>query len=132
MRIADQIQREVAQIIAQDLRDPRVATVTVSGAEVSRDLRNAKVFIAAQSGANMREVLTTLHKAVGFLRTRLAKRLHMRYMPRLQFVHDTTLDKADRITQLLNAAPQPAFRTMAEAEAEAEADQVQREGHDGP
>ena len=68
VRVADQIQRELAHIIDQDLRDPGVTNVTVSEVDVSRDLRNATIYIAAQSGADMGKVLASLHRATGFLR----------------------------------------------------------------
>jgi len=103
-RIADQIQREVADIIARDLADPRVDGVTVSGARVSRDLANATVYVTFRADADASQTLRGLEAASGFLRRKLGERVRLRRLPKLHFVEDTTLDTATRVDALIESA----------------------------
>lgn len=104
-RVAEQIQRELADILTRDVSDPRLQTVTVSGVRVSRDFAHAKVYVTLRSGTEIRTTLRALNKAAGYLSRHLAQRVHIRTMPRLSFAHDETLDKAMRIDELLAQDP---------------------------
>ena len=106
-RVADQIQREVAEIIAQELNDPRIGRVTVSGSALSRDLSNATLFITMPADGDVKRALEGLNRATGFVRRRLGQRVRMRYVPRLRFAHDATLERATRVGELLDAAKRP-------------------------
>ncbi len=102
-RLGGQIQRELALIIQQELRDPRVGFVTISAVELSRDLSHAKVFITLMDPAqDVAETLTALKKAAGFLRHLLGQRMVMRVLPELRFVFDKSLDEGSRIDALLH------------------------------
>jgi len=103
-RVADQIQREVAEIISQELEDPRIGRVTVSGSSLSRDLSNATLYITLPVDGDVERVLEGLNRASGFVRRRLGQRVRMRYVPRLRFAHDATLDRATRVGELIDAA----------------------------
>jgi ribosome-binding factor A len=103
-RVADQIQREVAEIIAQELEDPRIGRVTVSASSLSKDLSNATLFITMPADGDVQRALEGLNRASGFVRKRLGQRLRMRYVPRLRFAHDETLDRATRVGELIDAA----------------------------
>lgn len=103
-RVADQIGRELASAIVQDLDDPRVKGVTVSGVDLSRDLRNATVFVTLHADADVSATMKALTRAGGMLRRRLAQRVRLRCVPALRFEHDSTLDRVDRIEQLLRGA----------------------------
>lgn len=103
-RVADQIGRELASVIVEELDDPRVQGVTISGVDLSRDLRNATVFVTLPADADVRETMQALVRAGGMLRRRLAQRVQLRCVPALRFEHDTTLDRVDRIEQLLRDA----------------------------
>ena len=103
-RVADQIQREVAEIIAQELADPRIGRVTVSGSSLSKDLSNATLYITMPADGDVQLVLEGLNRASGFVRRRLGQRVRMRYVPRLRFAHDETLDRATRVGELIDAA----------------------------
>jgi ribosome-binding factor A len=103
-RVADQIQREVAEIIAQELEDPRVGRVTVSGSSISKDLSNATLYITLPADGDVERALEGLNSACGFVRRRLGQRVRMRYIPRLRFAHDVTLDRATRVSELIDAA----------------------------
>jgi ribosome-binding factor A len=106
-RVADQIQREVAEIIAQELEDPRIGRVTVSGSSISKDLSNATLFITLPVDGDVKRALEGLNRASGFVRRRLGQRVRMRYIPRLRFAHDVTLDRATRVGELIDAANRP-------------------------
>jgi ribosome-binding factor A len=103
-RVADQIQREVAEIIAQELEDPRIGRVTVSGSSLSKDLSNATLFITMPADGDVQRALEGLNRASGFVRKRLGQRVRMRYVPRLRFAHDETLERATRVGELIDAA----------------------------
>lgn len=102
-RVGGQIQRELAQMIQQELRDPRVGFVTLSDVEVSRDLSHAKVFITLlDPKQDVAATLEALNKAGGFLRRSLGKRIVMRVVPELHFVYDSSLDTGARVDALLH------------------------------
>jgi ribosome-binding factor A len=108
-RIADQIQRELAELIRTELRDPRVGSmVTLTGVEVSRDQSHAKVFftvLGAESAAL--EALEGLRHAAGFLRSGIAHRLSTRSVPELHFEHDVSVERGIRLTRLIDEAVKP-------------------------
>lgn len=101
-RIADQIQRELAELVRQEVKDPRVGFVTFTGVEVSRDYSHAKVFFTTLGGdeehARTGEGLT---RAAGFLRSQLAHRLRTRTIPELHFVFDESVERGIRVSKLI-------------------------------
>jgi ribosome-binding factor A len=104
-RIADQIQRELAEIIRLEMRDPRVGMITLTGVEVSRDQSHAKVFytvLGAESAA--REAGEGLQRAAGFLRSELAHRLSTRSVPELHFQFDESVERGARLSKLIDEA----------------------------
>ena len=110
-RVADQIQREIALLVVHEVADPRVGDVTVSGVDLSPDLRHAKVLVTPGRRTDGDASVVALNRAAGFLRSRLGRRVRMRRVPRLVFEHDRTLEHALRIDALIDgaiAAPGPA------------------------
>jgi ribosome-binding factor A len=101
-RIADVMQKDLAQLIHKELRDERIGMVTISDVEVTKDLSYANVYVTIYPIEQKDESLKTLNRAAGFLRSLLAKRLMLRTVPKLAFHYDDTLDKSDRINALLN------------------------------
>ena len=107
-RIADQIQRELAEVVRLELRDPRVCLVTLTGVELSRDQSHAKVFftaLGAESAA--RDAAEGLQRAAGFLRTQLAHRLTTRKVPELHFEFDESVERGVRLSRLIDEAVRP-------------------------
>jgi ribosome-binding factor A len=107
-RIADQIQRELAEIIRVEMRDPRVGMITLTGVEVSGDQSHAKVFytvLGAESAA--REAGEGLKRAAGFLRSELAHRLSTRSVPELHFQFDESVERGVRLSKLIDEAVAP-------------------------
>lgn len=103
-RVADQIQRHLAEIINTEVADERVPRLTVSGVKVSKDLRSARVFVTPPAGSDPEAAVQAVNRAAGFLRSRLGDKLRLKYLPRLKFEYDATLDEADRLVALLNEA----------------------------
>ena len=106
-RLGQQMARELATLIDREVRDPRVLRVTVSGVEVARDLAHAKVYITPAAGMDAGETVAGLNSAAPFLRHRLGDLIRLRSIPALHFIYDKTLDEANRIDALLEAAPRP-------------------------
>jgi ribosome-binding factor A len=100
-RIADQIGREVATLLVEEIEDRRVRGVTVSGVEVSADKRVATVYVSLPLNAAVDGTMKALKGASALLRRRLAKRIRIKYLPELRFVYDPSLDQVDRIETLL-------------------------------
>ena len=101
-RVADQIQRDVAELI-RELKDPRVGMVTVNAVEVSPDYAHAKVFFSVLLG-DPAESETALNEAAGFLRNGLFKRLAIHTVPTLHFHFDRTTERAADLSALIAKA----------------------------
>ena len=104
-RIADQLHKEIADIVFRRVKDPRLANLTVSGVNVTPDLQHARVFYCIMGGAAEESVKKNaaagLDKARGFIRQELGRRLHLRYIPQLDFEYDTSFEYGDKIERLL-------------------------------
>lgn len=105
LRVGEQIQRELALLLQQEVKDPRIGMVTVSDIELSTDLAQARVYVTiyGQDG-QQKQALQALNHAAGFLRSELARRLSLRSIPVLRFYYDTAAEQGHRIDALLQAA----------------------------
>lgn len=121
-RLADQIQRDMAGLIRQELKDPRLGMVTISAVKVSSDLGYADIYVTVL-GQNLEEgpeaSLKVLNEAAGFLRTELARGLKLRVIPRLRFHYDEVVGRGNRMTALIAEAVKEDKR-RAEARGDAE------------
>jgi ribosome-binding factor A len=102
-RIAQQIQRELAELVRLEINDPRVKLVTITGVEVASDYSHAKIFFTRLDGKHA-EAQQGLERAGGFLRSQLAHRLKLRVMPQLHFVYDVSVERGSRLSQLIDEA----------------------------
>ncbi len=102
-KVADQIQRDLSELIARELKDPRVGLVTLQGVEVTPDYAHAKVFFSLLTG-DPEQTQQGLNQAAGFLRSGLFKRLHIHTVPTLHFVYDRTSEKATDMNALIAKA----------------------------
>jgi ribosome-binding factor A len=101
-QIAETVRQVVAEVLAREVRDPRVGFVTVTAVQVSGDLSHARVQVSVMGDdAEKARALEGLRSAGGFLRTRLTKVLSTRTVPELAFEIDRGLDHATRINELL-------------------------------
>jgi len=102
-RVADQIQRDLTEVIARELKDPRVGMITLQAVEVTPDYAHAKVFFSLLIG-DPQETQDALNQAAGFLRNHLFKRLHIHTVPTLHFQFDRTTERAADMNALIAKA----------------------------
>ena len=102
-KVADQIQRDLSELIARELKDPRVGMVTIQAVDVTPDYAHAKVFFSVLVG-DPEQCELALNQAAGFLRNGLFKRLHIHTVPMLHFHFDRTLEHAADMNALIAKA----------------------------
>ena len=108
-RLGEEVREEVAQLIAGELKDPRIGFVTVTRVEVTPDLRTARVYVGVLGTEKQKQAsLAGLRQAAGFLRRALGQSLRLRYTPELVFTYDEGLEASDRVAQLLAEISRPA------------------------
>ncbi len=103
LRVADQIARDLAELIPQEVRDPRVGLVTITGCEVTPDYAHAKVFFTV-IGSEPAVCAAGLNAAAGMLRNLIFKKLRIHTVPTLHFVHDTSVERGFAMDQVINEA----------------------------
>jgi ribosome-binding factor A len=101
-RVAEQIQRELADLLQFEVKDPRVGMVTVTEVVVTGDMAHAKIYYSAKAGTP--ELQEGLEKTAGFLRGQLAKRMLLRTVPQLHFIYDASIDNGMRLSKLIDEA----------------------------
>lgn len=100
--ISEEIRREVDKIIREDMHDPRMGgTFCITRAEVTRDLRYAKMYVSVLEDDKAAGVMSALKSAAGFIRRELGHNLSLRYTPELQFVHDQNIAYGVHIASVL-------------------------------
>ena len=116
-RVAELIHRELSLLLMLDARDPRLADVTITAVDVTPDLMQARVFFTVLGDdERVSEAQAGLQRATGFLRTQLAARIQLRFMPHLAFELDKSAAYGRRIDQLLDEIADTSPQTEAERE----------------
>jgi ribosome-binding factor A len=101
-RVAQLIRADISEIISKDVKDPRLHAVTITSVTLSDDLRNAKIFFVEMGKDECSdEMKAGLNQASGFIRRELGKRVKLRCVPELIFIHDTSFGYGNRIEKLL-------------------------------
>ena len=104
-RVAEQIQRELADLLRLEVKDPSVGMITITDVEVTNDYSHAKIFFTLLGDeARVKEALKGLQSAAGFLRSEISHRMKLRTMPQLHFVHDTSIERGMQLDQLIATA----------------------------
>lgn len=105
-RVADQIQRDLSELISFELKDPRVGMITLTEVQLTPDYAHAKVYftLLKDNPEAVRDTLAGLNKAAGFLRNQLGKRLHIHTLPQLHFIHDTSTMRGMAMSALIDQA----------------------------
>ena len=104
-RVADQLQRELATLLRDQVKDPRVGRITITAVEVSADLSHAKIFFTHLAGReHADEAVHALQHTAGFLRTELSHRLQLYSVPQLHFAYDDSIETGLRLSQLIDDA----------------------------
>ena len=109
-RVADRIRQELARLIQEELRDPRIGFVTLTDVDLSPDLRHARVFVTVMGDEDREATLEALNHAVPFLRRSLARRASLRFTPQLRFFRDGAEESGQRVDRILDGidlAPLP-------------------------
>ena len=104
-RVAEQIRRDLSELIRSEIRDPRVQQVSLTAVEVTPDYAHAKVFYTALVAESERDALAQgLKRASGFLRHELSRLLMLRTVPELHFVYDTSVERGISLSSLIDSA----------------------------
>ncbi len=101
------IQREIADLLRHEVRDPRVGMVTLTSVDVAPDLSHAKVFFTLLNTEKKAETTRALQRAAGFLRSQLSHRMSMYTTPELRFVYDESVERGDRLSRLIDSVVPP-------------------------
>lgn len=101
-RISEEVRREVDRIIREDLNDPRITgTFSVTHADVTRDLRHAKIYVSVLEDDRREDMMAALKKAAGFIRRELGQNIIIRYSPELTFISDENIAYGVHIAKVL-------------------------------
>ena len=100
-RVSDLIREEVADIVMYRLKDPRIGFITVTGVDMSEDLKHARVFVSIFKEEDREQSLAILNDARPFIRSSLGKRLKMKFIPGIEFKLDTSIEYGSKIDSLL-------------------------------
>ena len=102
-RLGDSLLEVIAEVLRREIHDPRLQGLNLTAVKLSKDLRHAKVFFSLLPGSAAREeALAGLKRAGGFIRSRLGKRLSLRFVPAVEFFFDDSEEEARRIDVLLD------------------------------
>lgn len=104
-RVAEQIRRELAELIRLEVKDPRIGMISLTDVEITPDYAHAKVFFTSFAGeAGVDEVLEGLRRASGFLRREIGRRVRIHTTPELHFVYDRSVEEGSRLSVLIDRA----------------------------
>lgn len=106
-RIGDQMQRELAQLIQREVKDPRLGLITVTAVSVARDLAHARIFVTVMGKNTAEETsqsIEILNNASGYLRSLLAKSMKLRVIPQLNFLYDESIIRGSTMSALIDKA----------------------------
>jgi len=106
-RVSSQMQKELAIILQQGIKDPRIGFITVNEVELSKDLTSAKVFITALGAdeQGQKDNLKLLNEAAPYIRSEVGKRMRLRSVPYIKFHYDTSFENGMRVSELLSQFP---------------------------
>jgi ribosome-binding factor A len=106
LRVADQIQKDLSELIAFELKDPRVGMITLSEVQLTPDYAHAKIYFTTlkDDPEAIKNTLAGLQAAAGYLRNQLGKRLHIHTLPQLHFLHDVSAARGMAMSALIDKA----------------------------
>ena len=103
-RVAEQIRRDLADLIRTELKDPRVGMISLTDVELTPDYAHAKIFFTTLQPEHLEEIQVGLKRASGFLRRELGRRIHIHTLPELHFVYDNSIERGASLSLLINEA----------------------------
>ncbi len=102
-KVQEAIQQEISKMLLYDIKDPRIRFVTVTGAKLNDDMSLAKIYVTLYgSQQEQEEAWQGLHKALGFMRTEIARRIRLRFAPALALYRDTSMEYGAHIQSILD------------------------------
>jgi ribosome-binding factor A len=108
-RVGDQILKEIADLLIRKIKDPRVKGVTLTGIQLSDDLKNAKIYYSVMGDQpDMEKIQAGLDSAKGYIKREIGSRMHLRYVPEILFRYDATLAIGDQMEKLFQKIKQGA------------------------
>lgn len=103
-RVAEQVRRDLADLIRSELKDPRVGMISLTAVELTPDYAHAKVFFTTLNSEHLPEIEQGLKRASGFLRRELGRRIHIHTLPELHFIYDNSLEHGANMSLLIDQA----------------------------
>ena len=100
-RLEGELQKVLAEVIREDLKDPRLSLITITDVKVARDLSFAKIFISHLDDEKAKAGLDALNKGKGFIRKQIGMKLKLRIVPEIAFFLDDTLNYSLKINEIL-------------------------------
>jgi ribosome-binding factor A len=110
-RVAEQVRRDLADLIRTELKDPRVGMISLTAVELTPDYAHAKVFFTTLQAEHLAEIEQGLRRAAGFLRRELGRRIHIHTLPELHFIYDASVERGASLSQLIDQAKALSDRT---------------------
>jgi ribosome-binding factor A len=110
-RVAEQVRRDLADLIRSELKDPRVGMISLTAVELTPDYAHAKVFFTTLQAEHLAEIELGLRRASGFLRRELGRRIHIHTLPELHFIYDASVERGASLSQLIDEANALSDRT---------------------
>ena len=103
VRLGEAVKKEVTQMLGKELKDPGIGFTTVTGVDISPDLRYARIYVSVYGSDEAKvQTLQALNRAKGFVRSELGKRIRLRFTPEVEFRFDESIERGARIMELLN------------------------------
>jgi ribosome-binding factor A len=103
-RVSDLLRKEIADIIMYKLKDPRIGFITVTGVDVTDDIKIARIYVSILKDEERKTTIEILNSAKSFIRSELSKRLRMKFIPSIEFRLDTSIESGHKIERLLKEA----------------------------
>ncbi|MGE5471440.1 MAG: 30S ribosome-binding factor RbfA [Bacteroidota bacterium] len=103
-RVAEQVRRDLADLVRTELKDPRVGMISLTAVELTPDYAHAKVFFTTLDSDHLDAIEAGLKRAAGFLRRELGRRIHIHTLPELHFVYDNSLERGASMSLLIDQA----------------------------
>ena len=103
-RVAEQVRRDLADLIRSELKDPRVGMISLTAVELTPGYAHAKIFFSTLNGDHLEEIERGLKRAAGFLRRELGRRIHIHTLPELHFVYDSSIEHGISLSRLIDQA----------------------------
>jgi len=111
-RVAEQVRRDLAELIRTELKDPRVGMISLTEVKLTPDYAHAKVFFTTLNSEHLEEIERGLARSAGFLRRQLGFRINIHTLPQLHFIYDNSLERGASMSQLIDQAAALSDQTL--------------------